>query len=199
MGLRWGDEKFLTMLNKPFIVSVSILALAFIGLIIYNKLMTPIEPLIGTQHTSLGNKHIGQDQTPEQYNSNPASSGDHYADSSSPANWGIYSSEIKQEIYLHNLEHGGILITYNPDRINDNDLKKLEELFAPPYDNKDFKPAKFIIMPRSKNTSTIQLAAWTYTLDLNSFDSGSIQKFYKQHSGKSPEPLAGPMNMPAYF
>ena len=81
--------------------------------------------LPGQFYESLGQDHIplGQ-EPPKPYNSNPPSSGGHYQ---SPANWGVYDHEIPDEATVHNLEHGGIRISYKPS-IPDAAKKKLEEI-----------------------------------------------------------------------
>ncbi|MEK9174459.1 MAG: DUF3105 domain-containing protein, partial [Patescibacteria group bacterium] len=52
------------------------------------------------------------DPIPGIYHSNPPVSGWHYTET---AKWGIYDEEISDQILIHNLEHGGIWISYKPD------------------------------------------------------------------------------------
>ena len=184
------------MRNKLFLIVVAILVVGFAGMIIYAKNAKPKEEQIGTMHPDLGQKHIQQGAKHDAYNSSPASSGPHYADTSAPTQWGVYTTEVPEEIYIHNLEHGGIIVTYSPKLLSVEEVKKLQDLFALPYESKDFRPAKFIVMPRAKNTKAIQLAAWRYTLELDSYDEAKIKKFYSQRAGKAPEPTAGPTNKP---
>jgi hypothetical protein len=184
------------MFNKKFAIIIAVLVVGFGALVVFNKLSKPSEPMIGTQHKSLGSKHIARGQSHDSYNSDPASSGPHYADSSSPTPWGVYTEEVPDEVFLHNEEHGGIVITYNPKLLTGDKLKKLQALFAPPYSNKDFHPRKFIITPRSKDTHAIEVAAWTWTMNLDNYDEMTLIKFFNQHAGKAPEPAAGPANSP---
>ena len=60
-------------------------------------------PTQGAQHISVGAVHAP-------YNSNPPTSGPHYAQ---PAAWGVYGSELLDEQVIHNLEHGGVWISYD--------------------------------------------------------------------------------------
>ncbi len=57
----------------------------------------------------LSRDHIQPGQTHPPYNSNPPTNGWHY-----PvwADWGIYTQTIPDEYLVHNLEHGGIWISY---------------------------------------------------------------------------------------
>ncbi|MEP7204824.1 MAG: DUF3105 domain-containing protein [Candidatus Saccharibacteria bacterium] len=182
-------------MSKFTIITVSIIAI-FIMTIVLIKVNQPTETLIGTKHPNQGEKHIARGQSHEAYNSDLPSSGPHYEDAKSPTDWGIYTEIIQPEVFLHNEEHGGVIIAYSPSLLPADQLKKLQTLFAPPYDQKDFKPAKFILAPRPTNKKAIQLASWNWTYDLDGYDAASITKFYLQHGGKAPEALAGPNNAP---
>ncbi|MGI8930718.1 MAG: DUF3105 domain-containing protein, partial [Candidatus Limnocylindria bacterium] len=48
------------------------------------------------------------------YSSLPAASGPHW-DPSGIANWGVYSTPQPETQLIHNLEHGGIVIWYDPE------------------------------------------------------------------------------------
>ncbi|MES2971765.1 MAG: DUF3105 domain-containing protein [Patescibacteria group bacterium] len=183
------------MSNKVFIAIIAFLAIGSFGFIAMKQKSKPKEVTLGVQHAIQEATHIAQGQPHEPYNSEPASSGPHYADQTAPTSWGVYTQEIPEEVFVHNEEHGGVIITYKPDLPADQ-LKQLQALFAPPYSNKDFQPIKAIVMPRSKNTRAIQIASWGYTLHLDQYDEDTIRKFYLQRVGKSPEAGAGPNNTP---
>lgn len=183
------------MSNKVFIGIIAVLLLGAGGYVVFAQQKKPKEAIIGVSHDEQESKHIAQGQTHEPYNSNPPSSGPHYADETAPTSWGVYIQEVPDEVFIHNEEHGGVIISYKPDLPVDQ-VKKLQALFAPPYSDKGFKPTKAIVTPRSLNTKPIQLASWTYTLDLDQYDEAAIKKFYLQHVGKAPEAAAGPTNTP---
>jgi hypothetical protein len=183
------------MSNKVFAIVILVLVIGVGGYVFVSQSSKPKEAIIGTEHADQGAKHIAQGQSHEPYNSSPASSGPHYADASAPTPWGVYTQQVPEEVFLHNEEHGGVVIAYKPD-LPKEQLEKLQKLFAPPYSNKDFSPSKAIVTPRSKNTKAIELASWRWTLSLDQYDEATIMKFYLQHVGKSPEPGAGPNNAP---
>jgi hypothetical protein len=56
-----------------------------------------------------GRDHIGNDQQPDNWNSNPPTSGDHLASPQAP---GAYDSEQDMRALVHNLEHGYVVILY---------------------------------------------------------------------------------------
>ncbi len=184
------------MSNKGFIIIIVVLVLGVGGYVIQHQNSKPKEAIIGDSHPNQGQQHIPAGQKHEAYNSDPPSSGPHRADSAAPAQWGVYTQEVPEEVFVHNEEHGGVVITYNPTLLPADQLKKLQSLFAPPYSNKAFIPTKAIVTPRSKDSHAIEIAAWTYTLNLDMYDEATLMKFYLQHEGKSPEAAAGPNNTP---
>jgi len=184
------------MSNKVFVGLLAVLIIGGIGFFAITQKSKPKEPVIGIKHASLGGTHIARGQSHPAYNSDPPSSGWHYSDSGAPTPWGVYTQQVQDEVFLHNEEHGGIVITYNPTLLPTDQLKKLQALFAPPYADANFSPTKAIVTPRTKDTHAIELAAWTYTLNLDSYNQATLEKFYLQHVGQSPEPSAGPTNTP---
>ena len=155
-------------MSKIFIVSIAVVVL-FFGAVLFSKATQPKEPTIGTQMADQGRKHIGRGEAHEPYNSDLPVSGPHYADSSSPTNWGIHDEELPSEVLIHNMEHGGVVVTYRPDLPADQ-IKKLKELFNSPYSNNKFKPIKAIVIPRAENKSPIVMGAWRYVMNLQQYN-----------------------------
>ena len=184
------------MSNKGFLVLIVVIVIGAFGFIAFGGKKTPKMPQLGINHKSLGGNHIQEGAKHPAYNSDPASSGWHYNDASAPTAWGVYVQELPPEIFLHNEEHGGVIITYNPKLLPTDQLKKLQALFAPPYSNKNFTPSKAIVMPRSEDTHALELAAWTVTYNMDSYNETNLMDFYLQHVSHSPEPTAGPTNTP---
>lgn len=181
---------------KKVIFIVGILVLVLGGLVVFKQIHKSKEPLLGIKHPNQGQQHIQRGEKHAPYNSDPASSGPHYNDEGAPTAWGIYTAPVPQEVYVHNEEHGGVVITYNPKLLPADQLKKLQGLFSQPSSNKDFSASKYVVTPRPEDTHAIELAAWTYTLNLDTYDEATIIKFYQQHAGHSPEPLGGPNTPP---
>ena len=128
-------------------------------------------PSLGQDHIDVGTKHVA-------YNSNPPTSGPHYA---TPAKWGLYQNEIADETMIHNLEHGGIWISYKD--VDADTISKIESLAkAHTY--------KIIVTPRANNDAKIVLASWTRLMKLDKFDEDTILNFIKSNLNKSPEPNA---------
>src|SRR3989338_5319739 len=110
------------------------------------------------------------------YNSNPPTSGCH---DPAPADWGTYDAALTDQKYIHNLEHGGIWISYKPDRVDAETVLKLKD-FANRY-------KLIIVAHREANDAPISLAAWMHLLNLDSFDERAILEFIEAYHNKGPE------------
>ena len=122
--------------------------------------------------------HIEIGAAHDPYNSNPPTSGPHYAQ---PANWGIYKQPLPDEQAIHNLEHGGIWISYKD--IDQDTISKLEDIAKR-------NPGSVILTPRPNDDTKISLASWGRLQKLTSFDQKTILDFIKGNKNKSPEKMA---------
>jgi hypothetical protein len=116
-------------------------------------------PIQGRDHIEVGQSHPN-------YNSNPPTSGWHYEEA---AEWGIYDKELPDEQLVHNLEHCGIWISYQPTIPVDQ--KEALVAFAKAF------PSKVILTPRSKNDSPIALASWGILMKLNDYNQDLMTAF----------------------
>lgn len=135
--------------------------------------------LPGTHIPDLGQTHVAV-ATPVTYNSNPPTSGPHYP---YPAGWGIYRNPPANEFLVHNLEHGGVIISYNPDRITG---QELEQIRAQARSLSTFNP-RIIVTPWRNLDTTIALTAWTYLQKLDRYNPTKVQVFYDTHIARGPE------------
>lgn len=78
---------------------------ALAALILFDK------PPPGVQFPSQGNFHLASVDEPHTgYNSSPGSSGPHVG---LLANWGVHEEPLPEELFIHNLEDGGVVIAYD--------------------------------------------------------------------------------------
>lgn len=119
---------------------------------------------------------VGEEHPP--YNSNPPSSGWHW---SKEADWGVYEQKLPDEQVVHNLEHGGVNIFYQPEAHREI-IEKLKELVRP-------YPNRTILAPRSKNNTLIALVSWGYVLKMSFLDEEKIKEFLKNNRNRGPEKL----------
>jgi len=136
--------------------------------------------LPGTKFPNLGQKHIPEGQRVK-YNSNPPTSGAHYQ---VPASWGIYSGEVPvDERLVHNLEHGGVIISYKLELLGNDELEKLK---AQVRSLSNINP-RIILVPRANLDSPIALTAWGYLEKLDKYEPSVIKTFYDHHIARGPE------------
>lgn len=125
----------------------------------------------------LGRDHIADGTTYTSYNSNPPTSGSHYAN---PAPARFYDKELPDEQLVHNLEHGNIWIAYKPDL-----PKNLIDVL------KDFSGGNIIVTPRSKNDTGIALVAWgrldKFNVEASGVDKQRIKDFISRYQNRGPE------------
>lgn len=186
------------MSNRVFIAIIALVIIGFGANYVFKPKQKHNDVLVGVlDHKSQEGNHIAQGVKHEVYNSDLPSSGTHYADASSPAQWGIYTQELPPEVFLHNEEHGGVVIAYSLN-LPPNQIKSLQRLFANPSSDTGFSAGKYILMPRSNNKKQIELASWTRTYSLDSYDQSKIETFYQNYvsNKRAPESFAGPKNIP---
>ncbi len=155
----------------------------FAGLIIgglywaVNASNTAEENRVGESVSVMNRDHINVEDPHEAYNSNPPTSGPH----AGPVPWGFSAEEIPDENAIHNLEHGGIWISYK--NIDDDSIATLENIAKR-------NSASVIVSPREANDSTIAVTSWGRVLKLDAVDEDAINEFIRQNKNKSPKPLA---------
>jgi hypothetical protein len=153
------------------------LAIAVVGVaafLIFRPL--PEELAAVERFANAGDRHLAAGEAVPDYNSNPATSGDH---SSSPAQCGIYLSEIPDEIQLHNLEHGTVAIQYRPDL----DPVQIDSL----QDYARSKPSHILLAPRADLSDPVIVTSWTRMLRLQEADINTIDIYYDQFAFTGPE------------
>lgn len=179
-GKRERDTRLISAKRKKLVsvflwlLFVAAVAAGSYALVVYSKKAETRKP--GAEVPDQGALHIGIGQEHEPYNSNPPTSGSHYGE---PAKWGIYDQPLPDEQLIHNLEHGGIWISYR-DSANQELLNQLRDIA-------DDYSVKVIMTPRAQNDSAIALAAWARLLKLQSFDEKQIRGFIKAFINKGPE------------
>jgi hypothetical protein len=127
-------------------------------------------PIEGREHVQTG--------TSVAYKTNPPTSGGHLGEAEG---WGVYKDEITDEAAVHNLEHGGIWISYKD--IPDEQIAVLEQI------GKD-NPGSVVVSPRTANDDKIIVASWGRMMKLESADNVIIQKYIDIYKNQSPEKLA---------
>ncbi len=158
--------------KKAFTYSTFCLVV-LLGIIGLYRLAT--RPLPGIFVADLGNEHIPSATTPHSpYNSKPPTSGPHL---DPKADWGIHNQQIPDELQLHNLEDGGVLIQYDCDGEDCADLVEKLKKIANKYRE------KVILAPYADLDQKIALTAWNRIDFLNEFDEKRIKSFIGSYRG----------------
>jgi len=160
------------------------------------------DPNAGATQPDDGQTHIADGSTcraPEApcgadpYSSLPATSGPHW---NTPAAWGAYSTPQNESQLLHNLEHGGIVIWYDPEALDDAQVAELTSYVEGQVASGISGRFKFIASPWGGSDELgvpVATTAWRHILRLDEFDMDAIRAFadenYLRHA---PEPNGGP-------
>ncbi len=129
-----------------------------------------------------GRDHVQPGQPHEAYNSTPPTSGPHYPRWTS---WGIKTEPVPDELQVHNLEHGGIMVQYNcqakaaPVADCAALKKELESLV-------NVKP-RVIVAPHPKMDHPIALTSWGHLLVMDTFDRARAVAFINTYFNHAPE------------
>ncbi|MEX2136206.1 MAG: DUF3105 domain-containing protein [Chloroflexota bacterium] len=145
----------------------------------------------GLRQVNAGNTHIEEGTQGTGYTSVPATSGQHWSTANSPGPWGVYPTAQDEERMLHNLEHGGIVIWYQPALLGVEDLATLTQFVQQQITTERFK---MILVPWSgaNFNHPIAVTAWDWLLYLDTADLDKVRAFSDAHYGDAPEPLGGP-------
>jgi hypothetical protein len=139
-------------------------------------------PMEGRTHVPVGTIVV--------YMTDPPTSGNHYP---TPQQGGYFETPIAAGFLVHSMEHGGIIIYYNPATVTDaqkNSLKALAQAHPGAF-------SQVICVPRNDPAYPIILTAWTHRLRLTTYDQRRIDGFVTLFLDQGPEHApASPWNSP---
>ena len=154
-------------------------------------------PNDGNAHVAIGTTCRSAEAPcgPDPYSSLPATSGPHW-DPSGVADWGVYSTPQNESQLIHSLEHGGIVIWYDPDLLEDEQVGELTSYVEGQVASGLAGRFKFILTPwagEEELGSAVVVTAWRHLLALDELDMDAVRGFadanYLRHA---PEPNGGP-------
>lgn len=113
------------------------------------------------------------------YPAYPPTSGQH---SASASTWGLHTEPVVDELAVHNLEHGGVVVSHNS--IPAEDLAKIRALLLS-YPKDQYGEVKLLIRPYGKIApGTIVLTAWNWIDELTAYDEARVKAFMNAHLNK---------------
>jgi hypothetical protein len=137
---------------------------------------------IGVPVPDQGQTHIPFGSPHPSYNTVPPTSGWHY---DTPAPWGIYDEQVPNETFVHNMEHGGVIISYNLTEAAL--IDQLRELVRRQVDS----PGCLIMQSYPElDEGEVVLTAWTWIQVFDGVvDIAGMQRFIDAHKNQGPEQL----------
>ena len=136
--------------------------------------------IVGEGFCSQGRVHVDEGSD-VQWNHNPPHSGDHYP---SWVQWGVYDEPVNRGNWVHNMEHGGVVLAYDcPDGCDE----ELAELFEV-YDAR--METSIVITPDPLlEGSRFAAVSWTWVYTFDDPDVDTLLCFVDQHFDHAPESI----------
>lgn len=127
--------------------------------------------------------------TPIDYATNPPSSGQHY---STWADFGVYDFALPRGYWVHNLEHGAVVVTYHCADGCSADLAAAKAWLSQlaPDATCSAGPARVLLVPDPLLDVAWAASSWGFTLRADCFDAQVFTDFYAQHVGQPTAPEA---------
>lgn len=128
-----------------------------------------------------GDQHVPQG-TSVNYRTNPPSSGPHYSDAGlAPIAPGFYEQPVAPEVWVHNLEHGDIVVLFDCEGDCPPDLLEDLQSFL------DSRPSTSVVTRYPGLPVPIMAVGWQVQRSFNSFDLAGLQAFHDRRVGQAPE------------
>jgi hypothetical protein len=141
--------------------------------------------LAGVEHFLCeGQDHVA-DGTRVTYKTDPPTSGNHWAGPTPPGFYapGQADAYTLPERLVHSLEHGNVVIYYNPTTVTTEQqdrLKALARKWPGQWDG-------VVVVPRNDAEYPIILTAWEYMQKLKTWNEDQINDFVRTFAGRGPE------------
>jgi len=123
-------------------------------------------PVEGSTHVNPG--------TSVAYVANPPASGNHWPYWQTP--WGAYPNGVPREEWMHNLEHGGIVLLYNCPSGCQPVVDQLSALMLAQKPDQ-FNEVRMLLVPDSKMPHRVAAVAWGWRWQGDTVDAAAIQCF----------------------
>lgn len=186
----WADRDARRRRNWILVGILGVVAfLAMLGYLIYQQ-SVPI-PQPGQAVPIQGRNHIAEGVPHDPYNSEPPSSGPHYA---TPAQAGFYDQAPVDEYLVHSMEHGYVIIWYNCATFTggtcDQLKAQIKDLMGAAGLSAITGTLKLIAVPRPTQKTVIALSAWGRIDILQSYNRQEIMDFIHafRDGANAPEP-----------
>ncbi|PRP95132.1 DUF3105 domain-containing protein [Enhygromyxa salina] len=134
--------------------------------------------IIGEGFCSEGGIHVEQDSEVT-WTNNPPHSGDHYP---TWEKWGEHDTPVPRGNWVHNMEHGGLILLYNCPEGCDAELETLRMVL-------DMRPDSRILMTEDPllDAPRFAVTSWNWVHEFDTPDLDELVCFVDQHYNHAPE------------
>ena len=181
MRVRQRQQQFRT---KFLWGGLGLVVLVGIGAIIWQG----ARPRAGETMPIMQSTHIPKDSDPGQYNSDPPTSGPHYADELDAGFYETNNYQYPAGYLTHNLEHGYIIFWYNCAKLDEGACVELKSQLKSLID--EFNNVKVIAYPWDSLDVPVAMTSWGRLQKMETLDMDQARAFYKTNLNRSPEPNA---------
>ncbi len=167
-------------------------AIAFVTVTVGALVWPSLRPVVGEAVAIMADSsHVTTGEDPGPFNSDPPTSGTHYAESLQA---GMYD-EAAAEAYdpypagylVHNLEHGYVIFWYNCAFLEDAGCEVLKGQLQDVIDEAEYKVIAF---PWASIDVPVVATSWGRMQAFENFDPGAASQFVKRNRNHAPEPQA---------
>lgn len=147
-----------------------------------------VKPAAGDTMPIMTTSHIEVDSDPGTYNSDPPTSGPHYAQE---ADAGFYDTNLYTYpggYLVHNLEHGYIIFWYNCSLLDESACSELKSQIRSVMD--ELGGTKMIAYPWDSINVPLVMTSWGRLQKFETFDVEGVKAFYRANLNRAPEPGA---------
>lgn len=162
-----------------------VIVVAILGFIILQGTRPPAGESIPVMVSS---PHIPVDTDPGLYNSDPPTSGLHYANELDAKFYETNSYKYPAGYLVHNLEHGYVIFWYNCDLLNEAACTDLKAQINSVMD--ELGGTKLIAYPWPSLDVPLAMTSWGRIEKFENFDAEKAKAFYRANLNKAPEPDA---------
>ena len=151
---------------------IGVVILAIVGLVVWQG----VRPEAGESiPIMVSDPHIPVDSDPGQYNSDPPTSGPHYAEEARTGFFDNNNYQFPAGYLVHNLEHGYVIFWYNCDLLDESGCTKLKEQIKTTID--DLGGVKLIAYPWPSLDVPLVMTSWGRLQRFETFDAKQAKAF----------------------
>ncbi len=166
--------------EKKFILGTALLSILVFVIIILSANDQNEElskPLAGEEQPNQGAAHIPRGALAQKQD--PPTSGSHYGDG--VAGPGIHDEPVDDGLTLHSMEHGAVVLHYDPEKLSGEQIEQLKDIFLSKLRGKK------IMMPRTNMSKPIIMTSWGQILSLDEIKEDELINFIEINNDRGLE------------